>query len=307
MRPLNPSGGRIAIVKNLTLFSSFPEDIYSFLFDMPSGVGTDNELLVWSSGQPSINAPPGIRIKFKPPALLDNPLYAIPYKNNPAGSDAVAIGVPGKGIRVKLSGENFGAFKENAKLTYGGVDLIMSDTTIQWSHSEINVTLPEGQGGPYDLVLTVGDQPSRTGYIPLPYMPPKLDSIQPASGPTAGGQNVTIIGDNLGCSDTDNSMKLCGGGHVTTLSGAISTLNGTAVRSFPCNIYHVEQDYINCTTTSGRGQNLDVLLSSSQYKSNPLSSDVSNPSAVSPTTLNAALNAGYSYLAPLITMHTYKG
>ena len=43
-----------------------------------------------------------------------------------------------------------------------------------------------------------------------------------------------------------------------------------------------------------------MLLSSSQYKSNPLSSDVSNPSAISPTTLNAALNAGYSYLAPLI-------
>ena len=92
-------------------------------------------------------------------------------------------------------------------------------------------------------------------------MPPKLDSIQPASGPTAGGQNVKIVGDNLGCSDTDNSMKLCGGGHVTSFSGAISTLNGTAVRSFPCNIYHVQQDYINCTTTSGRGQNLDVLLS----------------------------------------------
>ena len=59
----------------------FPEDVHSFLFDMPSGVGTDNELLVWSSGQPSLNAPPGIRIKFKPPALLENPLYAIPYKN----------------------------------------------------------------------------------------------------------------------------------------------------------------------------------------------------------------------------------
>ena len=101
-------------------------------------------------------------------------------------------------------------------MTYGGVDLIMSDTTIQWSHSEINVTLPEGQGGPYDLVLTVGDQPSRTGYIPLPYMPPKLDSIQPASGPTAGGQNIKIIGDNLGCSDTGTPMKLCGGGHVTS-------------------------------------------------------------------------------------------
>ena len=75
-------------------------------------------------------------------------------------------------------------------------------------------------------------------------------------------------------------MKLCGGGHVATLSGAIFTLNGTAVRSFPCNIYHVAQDFINCTTTSGRGQNLDVLLSSAQYKSNPLSSDVSNPSAI---------------------------
>jgi hypothetical protein len=297
--PLNPSGGRIGIVKNLTLFTSVPENVHSIMFDMPSGVGVDNELLVWSSGQPSLNAPPGIRIKFKAPELLENPLYVTPYKTNPAGSDAVAVGVPGKGIRVKLSGENFGAFKENAKLTYGGVDLIASDTTIQWSHGEINVTLPEGQGGPYDLILTVGDQPARTGYLPLPYMPPKIDSIKPTTGPTAGGQNVKIVGDNLGCSDTDNSMKLCGGGHVISFSGEIYTVNGTALRSFPCNIYHVQQDYINCTTTSGRGQNLDVLLSSAQYKKDPLSSTFNNPSATS-SKLNTALNAAYSYLAPLI-------
>ena len=136
-------------------------------------------------------------------------------------------------------------------------------------------------------------------YIPLPYMPPKLDSIQPASGPTAGGQSVTITGDNLGCSDTDNSMKLCGGGHVISFSGEIYTVNGTALRSFPCNIYHVQQDYINCTTTSGRGQNLDVLLSSAQYKKDPLSSTFNNPFATS-SKLNTALNAAYSYLAPLI-------
>ena len=99
----NPSGGRIAIVKNLTLFSSF-EDIYSFLFDMPSGVGTDNELLVWSSGQPSINPHQVFKLNLKP-ALLDNPLYATPYKIIRLALTQLLSVSLGK-VSVKLSGEN---------------------------------------------------------------------------------------------------------------------------------------------------------------------------------------------------------
>ena len=91
----------------------------------------------------------------------------------------------------------------------------MSDTTIQWSHSEINVTLPEGQGGPYDLVLTVGDHHQEQGTFHC------LICLQTGFNSTGIGANCRwskckIIGDNFGCSDTGNSMKLCGGGHVTT-------------------------------------------------------------------------------------------
>ena len=35
-----------------------------------------------------------------------------PNTRQPAGSDAVAVGVPGKGIRVKLSGENLEHLKK---------------------------------------------------------------------------------------------------------------------------------------------------------------------------------------------------
>ena len=63
MQPLNPSGGRIAIVKNLALFTSFPEDVHSFLFDMPSGVGTDNEFCVVLD--PAIvESPPGFELNL---------------------------------------------------------------------------------------------------------------------------------------------------------------------------------------------------------------------------------------------------
>jgi len=65
------------------------------------------------------------------------------------------------------------------------------------SATSITATTPAGSAGPVDV--TVND-PTGQGTLPLGYTyvaPPTITSINPRSGPTAGGTRVTITGTNL--------------------------------------------------------------------------------------------------------------
>ena len=69
------------------------------------------------------------------------------------------------------------------------------------AHANITALSPAGTSGNYNLSISVNRQQYR-GFVPYTfYGIPTLSSALPASGPIAGGTNVSFIGVNLGGGD----------------------------------------------------------------------------------------------------------
>ena len=101
---------------------------------------------------------------------------ATPFK-----TDSPLVQVEGEGMKIKIKGKHFGGasyeddeitdgakLKQIASLAFGGIDLLSPQFNVEWKctldgahcseNFEIQVDLPEGQGGLHELSLEVGGQ-----------------------------------------------------------------------------------------------------------------------------------------------------
>ena len=215
-------------------------------FKLPAGVGKDNELRIWRDEQPSFNDDAPVLIDFKSPLLdIGTPTAKI-------GGSLTSVKVDGGGMKIVLKGKHFGVVSnENlnlerpglvakkvgnvASLTFGGIDLISNPFNVKWSciqkngrcteDYEIEVDLPQGQGGLHDLILTVGGQTTQR-QIALDYKDPEVTTVSPDEVGTKGGDVIQISGNNLGCISSD-ALKLCSGGHKLIFVDEIHRLKST--------------------------------------------------------------------------------
>lgn len=105
---------------------------------------------------------------------------------------SAAIGPSRGGRKVVLTGTGFGA----ATVTFGGVAAGITSATA----TELDVIEPAHAAGSADIVVTNGDGQSATlaaGYTFADVAPPVLSRLTATTGPTAGGQYVTIELDDV--------------------------------------------------------------------------------------------------------------
>ena len=130
------------------------------------------------------------------------------------------------GTPVTITGTGFLA---GATVTIGGVSATVGTIT----STSIAVTTPAGSAGAKNIVVTNTDSQSATGsglftYI-APNPAPSITSINPTSGPTAGGTSITITGTGF----LPGATVSIGGvsatvGTITSTSIAVTTPAGSA-------------------------------------------------------------------------------
>lgn len=100
-----------------------------------------------------------------------------------------AVGARAGGETVTLTGTGFRA---GATVTIGGVSAPV--TAISPDGTQITATTPAGGSASANVVVTNSDAQSATLAGGFSYSPPTISSINPTSGPTAGGTTVTLSG-----------------------------------------------------------------------------------------------------------------
>ena len=126
---------------------------------------------------------------------------------------------------------------------------------------EIQVNLPEGQGGLHELSLEVGGQKLVSPSMWLDYEEPEVTTVVPSRVSTQGGDKIIIKGENLGCTSSD-PFKLCAGGHD------VDFLDPGVFLVVPCPISsgEVSVNEVNCTVGEGQGKDLSVRFSINKFK-----------------------------------------
>ncbi len=84
--------------------------------------------------------------------------------------------------------------------------MVLPQDILSWDHSRILFRTPEGQGPNKTIVLTVASQVSAGVALKVNYYPPVVTGVQgpsaaiplPRGRSTAGGYEVSIVGESLG-------------------------------------------------------------------------------------------------------------
>lgn len=214
----------------------------NLVVNTPIGQGTNHTLIVAAGGQAG------------PPFLVN---YTAPLITAISATSPTTLG----GTPLTILGSNFGT---NGTVTLGGANCPFVATN--WSHSQVIVTLPAGQGLNRQLVMTVSGQSATN--TDFNYSAPLITSVSPASGPTVGLIPITIIGANFG------------------LTGS-ATL-GTDTLS-PVSWSHTN---IVATLPSGQGVGHLLRVTVSGQASNAKSFDYQAPSITSISPANASTAGG---------------
>jgi len=162
--------------------------------------GAISSTLTITSNDP--NSPTEIDISaFAQPPLITT---AVSPSNGPTAG----------GTEITITGENF---VDGATVTIGGqaaTDVVVASVT------EITAKTPAGTAGSADVVIRNPDGQSVTltaGFIYIPS--PTVIAISPASGPVAGGIEVTITGENF----VDGATVTIGGNDATDVTFVSAT------------------------------------------------------------------------------------
>jgi large repetitive protein len=116
-------------------------------------------------------------------------------------------------VPVTITGSNFGA---SSTVTLGG----NSVPVVSFSSTQIVFTLPESFLGATNLPVVVRTGTQASGVVNLSYDLPQITSISPATGPTVGGNSITLTGTSFGYFPT----VYIGGVAVATLwTGTVHT------------------------------------------------------------------------------------
>ncbi|MEU1802696.1 IPT/TIG domain-containing protein [Streptomyces sp. NPDC019937] len=150
-----------------------------------------------------------------------------------------ASGPPSGGTTVTLTGTGLGGATQ---VLFGpNPATILTDTPTQ-----ITVTAPAGTGSVGVVVITPGGTSNALGYTYAAAPAPSLSSLNPASGPTSGGNTVTINGTNL--------------------SGATSVMFGINAAA----ILTTTATQITVTAPAGPPSAVNVIVTTPGGTSNPL-------------------------------------
>lgn len=162
---------RTVTVGNSTVTDFYVWNTTTVIFSAPEGSGKDVILTLSVSGLTTDT----YEINYNPPKISDKLLSA-----------------PTSGGDVTIHGKNFG----NAKAAKRSVKFMGKEMIIRsWNHSEVVFVVPAGVGPNKDVVLSVNKQSAK---IKFSYEPPFINSITPSSGPTQGGNLLTISGRSFG-------------------------------------------------------------------------------------------------------------
>jgi Ca2+-binding RTX toxin-like protein len=180
------------------------------------------------------------------------------------------IGPTAGGALITITGSNFSPTGNDA-VTIGGVNApILAGSA---SANLIIVFEPAGQGANLPVQVTVNGEPSNIGTFS--YGAPTITAITPNHGGTAGGDRITITGQNF--SPTGNETVIVG----TDYPFALPIVPGTAT---PTSV--VVTDY------PGDGVNLPVVLTVSGQASNTAFFSYDAPSITSITPNHGATDGG---------------
>jgi hypothetical protein len=201
---------------------------------LPAGQGANLNLFASVSNQVSTQQASRMLLDvnfpgYNPPVLVE--MFEV-IENVPNNSGDVISSATRGGTLVQLNGANFGEFNAvalNGATEYpwtlelrGGIVNGAETSTVfvqpsdieSWDHSQILFRIPEGQGPNKSIILTVADQISSGVDLKIDYFPPVVTGIQgpaaaiplPLGRTTAGGYEVSILGDSLGVANAKVTM-----------------------------------------------------------------------------------------------------
>ncbi|KAH8073734.1 calcium ion binding protein [Aureococcus anophagefferens] len=170
--------GDLEVVDDVVTSLDIDDTCRKLTFEVPESGGSDARITVYSSGYPSYVAnetADALSISYLPPTI--------------DSVSATLVGTAG-GDALTFYGDNFGPGED--AVTLGGV----ACTVVSWTHNEVVVSTPAGQGAGLAAVVTVVDQAASEA---VAYRPPIIASVDPPSLSLAntGGQ-ITITGSDFG-------------------------------------------------------------------------------------------------------------
>jgi hypothetical protein len=143
---------------------------------------------------------------------------------------------------ITIRGESFGPSGAGRAITVGGGQCPLVGG-VATSHTELQGTLPEGQGHDLAVHVTV-DGLASTVDGTFSYDPPSITAVNPTSGPSAGGIIITITGENFG-------------------TQAFASVGGA-----DCPAVTQTHSSFECTAPAGFGTDVDVQLTAGGQSSN---------------------------------------
>lgn len=240
---------------------------------VPAGEGKEQPVIVYRNGIPSLSAAGGGQtINYAPPVVSE--------VLKPGSTGGSFVGVPTNTLRVgtagsgvELEGENFGFCPEvqlvdasSGLLVHTlrycdtqGVDITgsaASPYTTSHSHTKLALTLPPGQGAAWQLSIFVAFQQTERATL-FGYNAPVVSTVVLAGGEeraaTAGGDVVTITGDNFGF----NAL-------IPDQMPNVWFDGGTELGALPCTdvsrdsaTWHTQ---LTCTVPAGGGDDLSAFV-----------------------------------------------
>jgi len=166
-----------------------------------------------------------------------------------------ASGPSDGGTVITLTGNDFGPASADALRSVSLGSASCALVPAGGSHTQVTCTTPEGQGTGHDVAITVDGQPS--GTASFSYSPPSILSLDPVSGPAAGGTRLTISGSSFG------------------------TLANVTVDGNDCPVDVQSHSSIECTVPAGSGADAPVVVAVSGQVSAPALYDYVSPPAIS--------------------------
>lgn len=157
-------------------------------------------------------------------------------------------GVAAGGTNIVVTGSGFGTSGSPlvTAVSIGGTTVPTSDWAVV-NDTTLNVTTPAHAPGTVDIVVTTDAPNTNTSADDFTYLtPPTITNVAPNSGPTAGGQTVTITGTGFtGVTQVDfggtmtgafnvsaNSLQVLSPAHATgVVDISITTANGTTANT----------------------------------------------------------------------------
>ena len=111
------------------------------------------------------------------------------------------------GTEITITGTGFLAAQGSGGVTVGGV----AASITSWSDTEIVCDTPAGSLGAKDVIVTNDDALSDTDAGGFTYLAtPSIDDIDPVSGTSAGGTEITISGTGFQANQGSGSVKIGG-------------------------------------------------------------------------------------------------